>query len=73
MLELTREYNEPIDLESKISWIFNTLDIKESIEDYRRIRINGDYPHETTLHHPIKEVHYGYAQRHFPELLNKQI
>lgn len=71
-LELTEVYGDPKFLHIKINQLFNMMDIKESIEDYRRYRINILKLDETTLHHPTKQVHYDYAQRHFPEYITEK-
>jgi hypothetical protein len=73
LLELEPKYGvQPFRLEVKIREIFDTLDFTETIEDYRAIRIRDTNPEETLLHHPIKEVHYGFAKRHFNDLLTEK-
>ena len=70
ILGLNRGINTSDDIISKIKNIYDTLDITETIDEFRLdyITMNGDNTNE----HPNKEIHFQYISKYFPEFVTEK-
>jgi hypothetical protein len=53
----------------KIQEIYNSLDVLETIDEYRYANHEILYPYDKNGVHPNKQIYYDYCMKHFPELI----
>jgi hypothetical protein len=53
----------------KIQEIYNSLDVLETIDEYRYANREILYPYDENGVHPNKQIYYDYCMKHFPELI----
>lgn len=74
ILGLYYEFDNIGKIVPKIKNIYDSLDVKETIDEYRLSNRTTLYPYDTNGVHPSKQIYYDYCLKHFPELItNKSI
>ena len=70
VLDLNRGINTSDDIICKIKNIYDTLDITETIDEFRLdyMIMNGGHTNE----HPNKEIHFQYISKYFPEFVTEK-
>jgi hypothetical protein len=53
----------------KIQEIYNSLDVLETIDEYRLSNRETLYAYDDNSVHPNKQIYYDYCMKHFPELI----